>query len=305
VNLSFLAVHAKRLENAMDDLKCKEQPETWHDLALACEKWEAHHKEPGLVFFSCPVYQDSLETLNCLFFEILWSLKHPSETDLNDLSIWLNTPEALEAAQLFRVLCQKAHRFGRKEKTHPQAIISRHWYNTLNQELSGMSSEDRAQVCVKELFGKRTTAGDWYLAVPSHSASPEVGLRLIEYLTGPTEETARVDLGVGLPTRIAYYQTQETSNTSVSRYFALSRAGVYELLKNAIRRSNFRHYQRFARNISNHLGQLLEIHNPTEGLGLGNHAVMAEIKRTMSSLASNIHFLSHSSVTGENGPNSA
>src|SRR5205823_751618 len=103
------------------------------------------------------------------------------------------------------------------------------------QELSEMTPQDRAQICVQPLFGNLTTAGEWYLSVPSHAASPEVGLRLIEYLTAPEHETSRVELGVGLPTRTAYYQSEDTSGTSVSRYFTFPRAEVYNLQKTAIR----------------------------------------------------------------------
>jgi hypothetical protein len=282
----------------MEELKREQVPASWQELADVCERWEAlpQHLNSNDVFFSCPVYEGSLETFNCLFFEILHSLERPSEMDLCDLSAWLNKPKALEAAQLFRILCRRSYRQGHDEKSHPRAAISRHWYNTLNQELSELSKttpQDLAQIRVQALFGDVTTAGEWYLAVPSHAASPEVGLRLIEYLTAPQHETARVELGVGLPTRTAYYQTEDTRGTSVSRYFSFSREEVYRLLKNAVRRSNFRHYQRFARNISSHLKWLLEIHDPTEGLGAGKQIVMSEIRRTMKSLVSNIHFLTH------------
>ena len=46
-------------------------------------------------------------------------------------------------------------------------------------------------------LGRRRLPGEWYRAVPSHSASPEVALRLIDQLTIPARETSRVELGVG------------------------------------------------------------------------------------------------------------
>lgn len=154
-----------------------------------------------------------------------------------------------------------------------------------------MAPEQRAGISVKPLFEGRATAGEWYLAIPSHSASPEVGLRLIEQLTSMDRETLRVELGVGLPTRTAYYQDMATGETSVSRYFHFPRLDVYRLLQKAIRRSHFLHYQRCSNTISSHLQWILEIPRPKPTKRKRNDdLVKLEIKRAMKSLASNLRF---------------
>jgi KaiC/GvpD/RAD55 family RecA-like ATPase len=290
-NLSFLAVHKERLERMQKQIEIDHFPESWADLAKQCKKWDEENPESTELLFSCAIYGNSMETYNCLFFEILCSLEQPQNKPV-DLAQWLSRGKAIQAGYLFWLLGRRSHALHRLHplKFIPKAAICRHWYNTLNQELSEMDAHNRAQISVIPLFGERTTAGEWYLAVPSHSASPEIGLRLIEELTTAQRETSRVELGVGLPTRTDFYQA-DSEEISVSRYFPFSRPRVYELMKKAMRRSDFKHYQQFSSSISSHLQWLLEIPGPKT-----EDEVMPEIARAINTFASNLRFLNQKQI---------
>ncbi len=154
-----------------------------------------------------------------------------------------------------------------------------------------MSPEGRSLVEVQPLFGGVTTAGDWYLSIPAHSASPEIGLDLIKNLAAPEREMQRLQLGVGLPTRETFYAPpvrgeDPRAGPPVSPYFRLTRPQLGELVDKAIRRSRFHCYERFASAISAHLQSILEI---PDGAWLEQ-----EIERSLTSLVSNIDFLRES-----------
>lgn len=291
-NISFFAINKERGDRMKAELEIGRLPQSWRELADLSEAWEAKHRESADVLFSCPIYEDGIETYNCLFFEILYSLQPPTTTDFDDLSRWLSQPAAIDAACIFRQVCKRSHQAFSRSIRDFRAVISRHWYNTLNQQLS-TTPEERAEIEVQALFGDITTAGEWYLAIPSHSASPEVGLRLLEYLTSPENETSRLEAGVGLPVRAAYYEGPEAHATSVSRYFRFDRQRVRKLLRNAIRRSSMRHYQRFSNTISSHLRWILEIPEPHPGAKCSDEPIRSEVTRTIMSLVTNIKFLSH------------
>jgi KaiC/GvpD/RAD55 family RecA-like ATPase len=298
-NLSFFAVDRQKLDAINQKMGFQEFPKTWEELAYKCRRWDQEEPESNDLLFSCAIYKNGIETYNCLFFEILYSLYPPPETEAVNPATWLSTSEALHAGYILWLLCRRSHKIRSKNKPYIAAsAICRHWYNTLNQELSNMTPGQRSQIRVEPLFHNRSTAGEWYLAIPSHSASPEVGLRLIEQLTSLDRETLRVELGVGLPTRTAYYQASETSETSVSRYFHFPRLEVYQLLQKAIRRSNFSQYQRSSNTISSHLQWILEI--PAEPKdGVSDNSVRAEIERAMKSLASNLRFLTQNDTAAK------
>jgi hypothetical protein len=61
---------------------------------------------------------------------------------------------------------------------------------------------------LRALPGKWTTAGEWYLCVPEHSAVPGAGLSIIDLLQNESADRERYDLGVGLPVRRVSYEGQ-------------------------------------------------------------------------------------------------
>ena len=307
-NLSFIAYHKPRFEAAFPG---RPLPQSWEDLAGYCQEWERQNpltdeqlrraasqppregdgncrevppEDRPPVFFSCPVYEESVETYNCMFMELLYTVAPPEETQTCDLSEWLKRDEAKSSAILFRKLCRRSHLLSYRSGWPPNSIYWRHWYNTLNQELSEMPAEERSAISVLPLYGGVTTAGEWYLTIPAHSASPDVGLTLIENLTTPEREMQRLQIGVGLPTRESYYLSNGgEEGPQVSPYFHFSRAGLRQILNSAIRRSRFPCYERFSGAISAHLLWILEIPE--------NDNVEAEIGHTMDSLVSNLQFL--------------
>jgi KaiC/GvpD/RAD55 family RecA-like ATPase len=290
-NLSLLAVYWNRFEKLAEHFRWTSFPQSWEELSELCAQFDAAHAHTPDLFFSCAVRDETIETYNCLFFEILHSLQAPTDGELNDLSQWLDQPAATRAACLFHQICRKSH----AHRWQPQeGIVARHWFNTLNQVLSQLGPEQRGQIEVKPLFGAVTTAGDWYLAIPAHSASPEVGLRLIEHLTSPDRETARLELGVGLPTRRAYFEEKGRDDTSVSPYFKFSPASVNSLMNNAVRRSNIRGYQSFASTISSHLRWILEMPVGEDKSHATDLVLHAEIEQRVKTLAGIVRFLCNS-----------
>ena len=291
-NISFLALHPKLYEREFPD---KPAPRTWDDMVERCQDWESRHPltgeqiaaaqagwhskdrttgkesapaarphapdDPPEVFFSCPVYEESVETYNCFFMELLCAIQPPAKNRQCDLAAWLRPGKnTMSAALQFRALCRRSHLVGFFREHRPRAIYWRHWYNTLNQELSAMPPEERSQVEVRTLFEGVTTAGDWYLAIPAHSASPEIGLDLIDNLTTSEREMQRLQLGVGLPTRKSFYaKPQGGGDPPVSPYFRFSRPQLRTLVEKAFRRSRFHCYERFASTIAAHLLAILEI----------------------------------------------
>jgi hypothetical protein len=295
-NLSFLAVQRNKFSNLQKKLKFKRFPRSWSELGKMCDQFASIHPKPKELLFSCAVYDEGIETYNCLFLEILHSLHPPTKEDFGDLAVWFSGPAAVEAAVIFRQLCKSSYEMGYMKGSVAEGIISRHWYNTLNQALSQMTPSKRADIDVRPLFDEVTTAGEWYLSIPTHSASPEVGLRLIEYLTAPDSETSRVELGVGLPTRTAYF---EAGDVSVSRDFRLSRADVLRILDKAIRRSEFQLYQRLANTISVRLRWILEIPDYRAGTLATSAETRAEIERMMKILTRDIRSLTRSAGSPE------
>ena len=285
-NLSFFALRKPLVEAALRELGLDAWPGSWIELAALCKKWEALNPDPQKIFFSSPIYEHSVETLNCLFFEILYTYRPPTGADHDDLSLWLDRPEALDAAVCFRTLCRRSYLRSKNKQPQLPALITRHWYNTLNEELWETAGEE-VEIEVKPLFDDVSTAGEWYLAIPAHSAAPDIGLRLIDFLTQSDRETTRAELGVGLPTHTKYYESEQAS---ISRYFRFSRANVRRLLEKAFRRSDFYRYQRASGTVSSHLEWLLEI-GADPGAG-------KEIGRAMDSLVESVRFIVRSERAG-------
>ncbi len=273
-------------------------PPSWEDLARLCDNPQPPLKENEVVF-ACPVYEEAVETYNCMFLEILQTLRPRPVNGAGDangdceLLEWLSSPEAVEAALLFRRLCCLSHLNGYRKKVKPVGRVARHWYNTLNQELSDREPAERQGLQVTALYGGVSTAGEWYLAVPAYSASPDVGLEIIRNLTTPGREMERLYMGVGLPTRRNFYEggadSEMAAKAATSRYFRFAHDDLKKLVGNALRRSRFGCYQSFASTLSSHLLWVLEIPGAPKERG-----VRDEVELAMSSLVSSMSFLRQS-----------
>ncbi len=296
-NFSFFAIWSERFAEVRKELEVDNFPESWSGLAKLCAAWDSKNPQPTEFLFECPIYDGGVETYNCLFFEILWSMKDFDPNQSDDLAEWFKWPVAVEAAYILRQVCKAAHVKSNRAAVPHKAIISRSWYNTLNQELSMMDEHEGGKLEIRPLFGDLTTAGEWYLAVPAMSSSPEVGLQIIEYLTTPEFETARAELGIGLPVRSAYYQGSPKDEVSISRYFQFSRTEVLRLLRDPIRRSRFRYYQRYSNTISSHLQWIIELDDQKTGDKESDEVLLKQrIAASMRSLASNVRFLTEAAT---------
>jgi len=81
-----------------------------------------------------------------------------------------------------------------------QAIASRHWYKTASQ-CPAEISENEALVAVR-LPGHFSVRGDWFLAVSGSSRSMRQGQRALDLLNSRRANVTRLQLGIGLPTRL-------------------------------------------------------------------------------------------------------
>jgi hypothetical protein len=249
---------------------------SWAALADCCEAWEASHGGARELFFDFPKLTD--ENYNCLFFEILMSLSAPPRNgERIQLGGWLGLCEAREAARILRQLCRRAHLIDASPsnltagssseeapfpKVDPKARVWRHWYSTLNQMLSKMRPADRKRVVVTSLPGRVSTAGEWYVGIPAHSAAPDVGLKIIKLLTTRQSELERMSKGVGLPTRSGFYSSDSSESptpASISPYFSMDMGVLTQLVQGAFRRSCIDSYGDLGGILASNLKRILEI----------------------------------------------
>ena len=291
-NISVLACHKERMQLAAERINSSileidklTGTEAWFHLQKLAQSWESQGKE--YLFFSCPFAQsETVETYNCLFFEILLTFRKPTEGDCQ-LTDWLKQPEAKTAAHIFRDLCYRSHRherdyFQRRAKTSEGSnlrvfskevdsnehgpVFWRHWYNTLSEMMWDLPATERSAISVKPLPDNVTSAGEWYLAVPAYSAAPELAWQIIQMITSPDRELQRIYHGVGLPTRESYYRhsTPTTPASLVSPFFHIPRTLLRSLVDGAFQRSTFPCYQKMTETISAHLQQILELPASTD-----------------------------------------
>jgi hypothetical protein len=261
---------------------------SWEKLEKACIEWDETHtgqKEDGL-FFEFP--KGNRENFNCLFLEILLSLngtaQKESAKETSLVGFLKESPENLvTAGRIYWRLCRKAWQLAeaqrikqaqdqnqlQKEEKEPKfepllvehsSLIWRHWYRTLNQMLSEMDVKERWGINVAPLPGEHTIAGEWFLGIPSYSAAPEVGLRLIKLVTSREAEMNRLQLGVGLPTRKTFYQgAGAAKREDISPYFRMSIEKAGNLLDHAFQRSQFAMYSKLSGILAHNLKRVLSI----------------------------------------------
>lgn len=263
------------------DSRITEAVKSWGNLSEECVKWEEENEDTTSLFFDYP--HVSKENYNSLFFEIFLSLQEDYEalktkpgSNRFNLYKWLHAPTILEAAKIFRRLCRRSYflRFNgglsnyksddikKNIQVDPQAIVWRHWYTTLNQTMANLTLEERKNISIAPLPSHITVAGEWYLAVPSYSAAPNVGLEVIKLLTSHEAEIDRMLSGVGLPTRQTFYEHETEKSFAqipISPYLSMSIADLSKIISNAFRRSNIDGYALFSPILAYHLQRIIEI----------------------------------------------
>lgn len=283
-NCSFLAISRSELLKARNrnpfglDGEGKPDPSSWRWDKITAFVQELEN-ERGLnspdidekavcqqLVFSCPVYDEILETYNSFFFEILHSLRRfRSDASEVDALEWIGSSTGEEAILYFRRLNRISHRFFYNASQKPRALINRHWYNTLNQELTNWHLSSNNDLSIHPLPGNITTSGEWYLVAPSYSRSPEIALDIIRFLCNEDQENARRHEGVGLPTVGDFYgrgpngYSGEGPSFSASPYCRLLLDDVSRMIRGAFRRSWIPGYCAIRSSISAHLRWSLEL----------------------------------------------
>lgn len=327
-NISVLARHDQRMNEAaaklgltvpeFDALSSSSPDQAWLRLVEMGRKWEEQGKDYW--FFSCPFSQpETVETYNCLFFEILLAFVQPNNSECG-LATWLAAPEAKMAANIFRSLCCASHAHEREyfrslkpsnnshKKSHKLRLFTsefdsnkngpvvwRHWYNTLSEMMWDLEPVERSAISVHPLPGCKTSAGEWYLSVPAYSAAPELAWEIIHMITSPERELQRIYHGVGLPTRESYYRHTAPLNPAslISPFFHVSRSLLKTLVEDAFQRSQFPCYQRMTETISAHLQQILELPAPDQH---SSKALEAQVNSVIDHLLESIDYIRESTV---------
>jgi KaiC/GvpD/RAD55 family RecA-like ATPase len=311
-NISLLALHTGRLKalgKTIEQLFDMEDHRAWEWLHAQATAWQK--KGDGYIFFSCPLAQpETVETYNCLFFEMLRSF-HPIPGGECRLANWFSGPEPKRVARLFRDLCYRSRRHeqryfeaaeaepkgrklrrfnGKSESGRKGPVVWRHWYNTLSQMMWDLPDTERSAIRIKPLFGRITTAGEWYLAVPAYSAAPDVAWQIIQTITAPDRELQRIYSGVGLPTRAAYYsQSSPTIAPSpIAPFFDIDRTTLLDLVDTAFQRSQFDCYPEMSETISAHLQQILDLPQQSEP------QLDAQINTIMDQMVESMHYIQDS-----------
>jgi KaiC/GvpD/RAD55 family RecA-like ATPase len=255
---------------------------SWAGLLEEQNRWQEARGRVGdgvenedTVFFDFVAETD--ENFNCLFFEILTSLTDfPMGIGNCSLRQWLRSDYAKTAAGIYRKLCRPAYLKKRRaadidnEKGNgfrsvtvmTNAVVWRHWYTTLNQMLAGMSQEERGGIEVTYLPKLKSVAGEWYIGISTYSAAVDVGLSLIRMLTSREAELDRLMSGVGLPTRLAFYEKGSSTqrlDTFVSPFFSLQTESLAEVIQKSFRRSAFGCYRSLSGVLASHLRRIIEI----------------------------------------------
>jgi KaiC/GvpD/RAD55 family RecA-like ATPase len=275
---------------------------SWNELVEKCKAWEKEHPEPGQLFFDFP--KATPENYNSLFLEILLGL---ADSEISQekcrLETLLDTQVAIEAAKIYRQLCRRAYltsgetevvmRQMAKDRdpvtVDPEAIVWRHWYTSLNQMLHDLiDPKQREQIQVRPLPGEVSIAGEWYLGVTAYSAAPDVGLEVIRLLTSHEAELDRLQTGIGLPTKVSFFDGSRSrrKQSSISPYMAMNTQTLGQLIRKAYRRSDFGCYQQISNTLAHHLQRIIAI---PEG---SDKTINSKIKETFDSLMGRFDFVS-------------
>ncbi len=219
-NISFLCY---RDDGSGTLKKIYSDPNPWEAMAR-----EADKVNPS-IRFDCPF--GVVENINSLFLEIFAYqmgddfFKHDARGDhyawsIPDMNKKGNHHEvAIASGTVFCRLLRKSFESRRYSKLlaagspDPEAFqvdrtatVWRQWFSTaqdLSDKLANDLSQDLENVNLKarNLPGRITTAGQWYLAIPPNVAqgTAEVGCKILNYLTSPNAEISRFRRGIGIP----------------------------------------------------------------------------------------------------------
>ncbi|HKY34997.1 MAG TPA: ATPase domain-containing protein [Polyangiaceae bacterium] len=142
-------------------------------------------------------------------------------------------------------------------RVSPKALVWRHWYSTLSQMLSRMTLDERSKIVAVPVPG-RSMAGEWYMAIPSYSAAPGVGMRILRQLASRQANAERLYAGVGLPTLRSFYERADPRSRFAPNFAATS-LQIQDAIEGALPRSRFGCYADAAAVLGHHLVRMLEL----------------------------------------------
>lgn len=240
-NLSFLVGNHEKLQSVEMNM----EEITWEQIAEKSLSERSKNQNITTLnhpFFDFPQFTD--ENINCLFLEVLFSVIRNTDKlfygifdNFSQLRDSLLGKPGRSAVALFYQIASPSFLFHSRVNhseggisntsvsgpdrfyVSSEATVWRHWFTTYNQMMAyggigdkGISKPvshlENCTIKLGALPGGWTTAGEWYLCVPEHSAVPGAGLSVINLLQNESADRERYDLGVGLPVRTAAYEIE-------------------------------------------------------------------------------------------------
>jgi hypothetical protein len=128
--------------------------------------------------------------------------------------------------------------------------------------MSRIGTSEQQNIKITNLPGMKTVAGEWFCAVPIHSAAPEMGLEIIKLLVSGEDDLERQQIGVGLPSRAVFYGNDaqpDSLEIPVSPYFSIKANLLRQLVTKPFRRSDFGCYSQVFHTLAHYLRKILEI----------------------------------------------
>lgn len=230
---------------------------SWKELVALARK---HETSPDVkeeeIFFAFD--NRVLETYAVLFLEIFLGNGGTLPEQAVELEAWPSTAKFREALEILVALCarfvrlQAESRFPSKGGATLRPKVFRAWYTSchsdwLGQALSGTKYRSVA------LPGRIEISGDWYLVVPSESASSELALRIIKRMVSQEQQLERFERGVGLPISQGFFQTEPDEKTEQNLGFFQSFRETSGKNTKVYRRAAIPGYHQFHSVLAKHL----------------------------------------------------
>jgi hypothetical protein len=248
-------------------------PETWRDVADFADKISRTHSR------ECPIKFDfdrrAQESWAVMMLELLFA----AQSDPNLLptmekfrqgkSIILGRDVRLADSRdrsfvnllyIFRRLIdQKVVR--ETPRCSGDAVFSRQWFSTLGEVLqenpdlkSRIGFAGLPRFCTGNVGTSGCFAGEWYLAMPADSGSPEVGQRIIEELATSEKDRERFYCSVGLPAHVASYrQVSRGTSTEIDGKLGTMRS----LYRRSLTRLCISHYRQVSGELARRFREVL------------------------------------------------
>ncbi len=239
----------------------------WAQLAEMADAWPEND-----LFFD---YQKGTgEDLNVLFLEIALEQQARAggpgrlpDGKAETFQQWLDQRPVRTAFRIVRSLCHAASQrpADPEKRCNPAAaVVTRQWFTNLlwSVDAKPEDHEPFKDIEILPLPAQVGVSGDWYLAVPDHSAVPLVGLAIIKELTDRKAEIDRARRGLGLPTRSDFYRADLRITPQPGAFKHVPFLGI---LENAARRSTIANYARLAPELTLCLQEIVALPKSREG----------------------------------------